>query len=176
MDSVITNAITASTLEVFTTMLSDEPLVGQSYEQKNAGGIADGVVSVVGLTGDWIGTGMITCSASLACRLSSLLLLSEHTPGDEAVTEEVLDATAEITNMIIGNVKNMLEDEVGELSLSIPTVVYGKNLTTRSMNEGEWIVVPFTCSGEELHVKLCLAPNTRRVQKGSFGLTHSLTS
>ena len=44
-----------------------------------------------------------------------------------AVNEEVLDAMAELTNMVIGNVKTKLESQLGPLGLSIPTVVYGRN-------------------------------------------------
>jgi chemotaxis protein CheX len=39
-----------------------------------------------------------------------------------SVDEDVLDAVAEITNMIIGSVKTDLEGELGPLGLSIPTV------------------------------------------------------
>lgn len=168
------NAIYAATNEVFTTMLSDEPVPGAAYIERNAGGLADGVVSLIGLTGEWIGTGLVTCSAALACKLSALLLMTEHVESDEAVNEEVLDSMAEITNMVIGNVKNILEAELGELHLSIPTVVYGKNLTTRSVNDGEWVVVPFECQGDRLSVKLCLVPNTaHRTTRASFALSEA---
>ncbi len=49
-----------------------------------------------------------------------------------SVNEDVLDAVAELTNMIIGNVKTELEAQVGPLGLSIPTVVYGRNFQTKT--------------------------------------------
>ena len=169
-----TDAIVAATTEVFTTMLSEEPHAGAPYAEHNATGLADGVVSLIGLTGKWLGTGMVTCSASLACKLSATLLLSDAEDLQQAVDEEVLDAIAEITNMIIGNVKNALEASMGELDMSIPTVVYGKNLTTRSMNDGEWMVVPFDCFGGRLEVKLCMVPNTgKRAQRPALTLTQT---
>jgi chemotaxis protein CheX len=51
------------------------------------------------------------------------MLLAE----DSSVSEEVLDAIAEVTNMIIGHVKSSLERHLGPLGLSIPTVVFGRN-------------------------------------------------
>lgn len=171
------DAICAATVEVFTTMLSDEPRPHDSYAERNAGGATDGVVSLIGLTGSWVGTGMVTCSAPLACKLSAMLLMSDPPEGPEAVNEEVLDSMAEITNMVIGNVKNILEEHLGELNLSIPTVVYGRNLTTRSVNEGEWVVVPFDCAGDRLEVKLCLVPNTGRpMARASFSLAQQAPS
>ena len=73
-----------------------------------------------------------------------------------AVDEEVLDAMAELTNMIIGNVKNELERELGPLGLSIPTVVFGRNFRARTAVSGEWSVVSFDWEGEELMVRVCL--------------------
>jgi chemotaxis protein CheX len=165
------NAICSATQEVFTTMLSDQVVPGEPYSERSSAGGAEGVVALMGMTGAWIGTGMVTCSATLACKLSSLLLMAESV--GTSVDEEVLDSVAEITNMIIGNVKNLLEEQVGELNLSIPTVVYGRNLMTRSVNESEWIVVPFECEGERLEVRLCLVPNVaRHSARPGFGLTH----
>jgi hypothetical protein len=43
--------------------------------------------------------------------------------------------------------------------LSIPTVVFGLNFTTRSIGRHEWTVVPFRHENHQLEVHLCLAPN-----------------
>lgn len=77
----------------------------------------------------------------------------------ESVNEEVLDAVGEITNMIIGNVKTALEERVGPMGLSTPTVIYGRNFQTRSARVSEWTVVPFECAEETLWVQLCIGPN-----------------
>jgi chemotaxis protein CheX len=82
------------------------------------------------------------------------MLLCEAT----AVNEEVLDAVAELTNMIIGGVKNDLEQHVGPLGLSIPTVVYGRNFRTKSAGNTDWVVMRFQWDEEILVVKLCLEP------------------
>ena len=74
-----------------------------------------------------------------------------------AVDDEVLDAVAEVTNMILGNVKTSLEERLGPMGLSIPTVIYGRNFSSRTVGKQEWTVVPFDCDGERLEVQLCLA-------------------
>ena len=48
------------------------------------------------------------------------MMLADYT----SVEGEVLDAIGEIANMIFGNVKTALESEVGDLGLSIPTVIF----------------------------------------------------
>jgi chemotaxis protein CheX len=74
-----------------------------------------------------------------------------------AVDDEVLDAVAEVTNMILGNVKTALEERIGPMGLSIPTVIYGRNFSSKTVGKQEWTVVPFDCEGERLEVQLCLA-------------------
>jgi chemotaxis protein CheX len=85
------------------------------------------------------------------------MLMCEST----AVNEEVLDAVAELTNMIIGSVKTDMETHLGPLGLSIPTVVFGRNFKTKSAGSSEWIVVKFHWEDETLQVKICLAPSGR---------------
>ena len=75
-----------------------------------------------------------------------------------SVNEDVLDAIAEITNMIIGNVKTLLEVDLGPMGLSIPTVIFGRNFASRTAGTFEWSVVPFVLDGEKIHIQICLAP------------------
>jgi chemotaxis protein CheX len=75
------------------------------------------------------------------------------------VNDDVLDAVAEVTNMVIGNVKTVLEERLGAMGLSIPTVIYGRNFSSRTVGKQNWTVVPFTLGNERLEVQLCLAPN-----------------
>ena len=122
---------------------------------------SDGVVSFIGIAGPWVGTGGVSCSSNMACAICSHLLMTEST----AVNEDVLDAVAELTNMIIGSVKTDLEGLLGcSLGLSIPTVVFGRNFKTRSVGSTEWIVVRFPWNGEELIVNVNLTPNDRTAQ------------
>jgi chemotaxis protein CheX len=117
----------------------------------------DGVVSLIGLAGSWTGTGSISCSPALACRICASMLMTEVA----AVNEEVLDAVAELTNMIIGSVKTDLEQHLGPLGLSIPTVVFGRNFKTRSVGSAEWIIERFRWDDEDLIIKFTLAPSER---------------
>ena len=118
----------------------------------------DGVVSFIGIAGSWAGTGSLSCSPAMACRVCAAMLMTEAT----AVNEDVLDAVAELTNMIIGSVKTDLEAELGPLGLSIPTVVFGRNFKTRSAATAEWIHVRFLWDGDPLMIKMCLAPSEKQ--------------
>jgi len=147
--------IRTSTRDVFTTMLGLELTDGEPFIKEEAPAPSDGVLALIGLAGRWAGSGTFSCTAPMARRLASQLLMQEY----EAIDEEVLDAVGEIANMVLGNVKTSLEEELGPMGLSIPTVIYGRNFTTRSTGHSKWTVVPFSLDSEIIEVHLCLAPS-----------------
>ncbi len=170
----VVESITAATADVLSTMLELEATPGQSVVVKEETEPSSGLVSLIGLAGAWAGTGSLACSGTLACSLASHLLGSPC----ETVNEEVLDAVGEITNMILGNVKTMLEEKVGPMGLSTPTVIFGRNFQTRSARIHAWTVVPFTIGSERLLVQLCVAPNEEKNKttlRPGFQMPHILT-
>jgi chemotaxis protein CheX len=154
LKEIIVKSVTESTMQVFSTMLGVEIVCGVAAVETGMPEANEGVVSFIGVAGSWAGTGSVTCSPVLACRICAQMLMCEAS----AVNEEVLDTVAELTNMIIGSVKTELELHLGPLGLSIPTVVYGRNFKTKSAGNTEWIVIRFQWDDEPLVVKLCLEP------------------
>lgn len=154
LNEIIVKSMTDSTLQVFSTMLGVEIACGAAAVEAGMPEANEGVVSFIGVAGSWAGTGSVSCSPALACRICAQMLMCEAS----AVNEEVLDTVAELTNMIVGSVKTDLEQHLGPLGLSIPTVVYGRNFKTKSAGSTEWIVVRFQWDDEPLIVKLCLEP------------------
>jgi chemotaxis protein CheX len=171
LQTLITDSICGSSANVFTTMLGQDLQRGKVSLEAGTPEPNDGVVSFIGIAGSWAGTGSITCSPTVACRICSQMLMVEAT----AVDAEVLDAVAELTNMIIGSVKTDLEQYLGPLGLSIPTVVFGRNFKTKSAGHNEWTVVDFNWDGEPLTIKLCLSPNERAPQSYPGAANHLYT-
>jgi chemotaxis protein CheX len=153
----IVAAVSAATAEVFSTMLTMEMVAQESFAQASTPAPSDGVVTLIGLAGKWVGTGSICCTPELARKISGQLLMSECA----SVDQEVLDAMGEVTNMIIGNFKNTLEPDAGPLTLGIPVVIFGHNFMASSVHAADWVVVPFVSDTERMEVKICLAPHTQ---------------
>jgi chemotaxis protein CheX len=147
--------VTGATHEVFQTMLGMEASFTEHYVEDPGKGLSMGVIGIIGLVGEWTGTAVVSCSSPLACRIANTLLLQEY----PSVTDEVLDAMAEMTNMIIGNLKNSLETKLGTMGLSIPAVVFGRNFATRRSGKESWYVMQFVVEGERFDVQLCLTAN-----------------
>jgi chemotaxis protein CheX len=160
---IIVDSINDSASNVFATMLGWELGPGTDSVAVGAPEASDGVVSFIGIAGSWAGTGSLTCSSAMACAMCSQMLMTETS----AVNEDVLDAVAELTNMIIGGVKTDLENHLGPLGLSIPTVVFGRNFRTRSVGSTEWIVVQLPWNDEQLTVKVSLAPSEKLAHHGA---------
>ena len=160
--------------EVLSTMLNLDAAQDAVYGEMQHGK-SDGVVSFVGLAGpELAGTGSLHCSSRSACHLAARLLMSDF----DSVNDEVLDAIGELTNMIVGSFKNEIEQHIGPTGLSIPTVIYGRNFSTRSLGREDWMVVPFSCGEEHLEVKVCLkgreepCAHIRHGEKHEFILSH----
>ena len=153
----IVESIHASTKEVFETMLGWKIEPQNVFTEARAPGPSDGIIAIVGLAGAWVGTATVCCNASLACRMSSVMLGAEY----ETVDDDVLDAVAEVANMVVGNFKNDAETYLGPLGLSIPTVIYGFGFSARSAGKEKWIVAPFICGQDTFEVKICLTLNRR---------------
>ncbi|HTP85853.1 MAG TPA: chemotaxis protein CheX [Bryobacteraceae bacterium] len=164
-------AITASTCEVFSMMLGIDVNAGEPFVDDSAG-TESGILALLGLAGAWVGTGSISCSAEMACRIASQMLMSEY----PAVNDEVLDAIAEVANMVIGNIKTKLEEKLGSMALSTPTVIYGRNFETRRVGSREWVSVPFPCEGGVVNVQICLAEAREGATpfRPGFALPHSV--
>jgi chemotaxis protein CheX len=154
--------IRESVHQVFNTMLNKELTPLAHHCEFSPADIYDGVMSLVGIAGGWTGTGRLLCSPDLACLLAGNLLMTEF----HKVDEEVLDAIAEISNMVVGSVKTHLEDTLGPLCLSVPTVIFGKNYLTRSVMLREWLVVPFDCHGHSLEFRFSLVKTPSTPQAG----------
>ena len=146
--------VTTCTTEVFQTMLGMEAQSGEHFVEDPGKGLTMGVIGIIGLVGEWTGTAVVSCSSPLACKIATTMLMEEYL----SVTDEVLDAMAEMTNMIIGNLKNILEGKLGRMGLSIPAVVFGRNFATRRSGKESWYVTQFLVEGERFDVQLCLAP------------------
>jgi chemotaxis protein CheX len=153
VQNLIVSSLRHSVMDVFSTMLTGTIDFEEMALESITPEVTDRVVSFIGIAGTWTGTGSLTCAPNAACRVCSQMLMTDF----DSVTEEVLDAVAELTNMIVGNVKSDLERHLGPLGLSIPTVVFGRNFKTKSTG-AEWIVAKFRWDGDEVLLRVSLRP------------------
>lgn len=146
--------------EIATTMLnthvaSEAPRVDPSGTK-----VFRGVLAWCAVTGAWRGMGEIYYSPGAAAEITRCMLLEDSR--SEEIDETVLDMSSEIANIVVGNVKNHLEDRLGTLTMSVPTVAAGLVFHAKSAMRGPYTVVPFTINAHRFEVKLCLEPADTR--------------
>lgn len=144
-------------------------------EAAETGLMGGDLVSIVGITGDWAGSGIFCCTSSLAAIICSRMLGSTINPNGPAIDDEILDVVAEVTNMMVGNIKNALESATGPLAISVPTVIHGRNFQFRNISGLRGTATFFEGDGEKFEVRVSLTPAkeaTSRVRVPVFGLAH----
>jgi chemotaxis protein CheX len=130
------NPFIASLSNTFKTMLGCEVQRGRPSLKENYLPLYD-VSGIIGLTGKAIGTVVLSLSKSVALEATSAMLLNETIE----MNADVVDAVGELTNMVAGGAKAQLEEY--RLSVSLPSVITGRNYSVRFPSEVTPICVPF---------------------------------
>ena len=125
------------------------------------------------------GSGVFCCSPGFAGIISAGMLGTSSKMARTArqSMREVLDVVAEVSNMIVGNIKNGLEPITGqELAISVPTVIHGKNFQFRNGTGLRGATLCFEAEQERFDVRVSLAPveqeSAVRARIPVLGLAH----
>jgi CheY-specific phosphatase CheX len=169
---VLVRCVTEAATEVFSMMLGMQIRYTGIVSAAKASDA--GLISLIGITGAWGGSGVFCCPPALASVICERMLGLE-TP-KTSVDEEVLDVVSEVTNIMVGNIKNGLEEITGPLAISVPTVIHGKNFQFRDAGGSNGVTLAFTTEGENFEVRISLAPTSGQAGVRSrvpvFGLAH----
>jgi len=153
--SAVVELVRDSTHTLFETMMDAVPEPLPDYRTSTVRDNQESIFCLIGFSGEMMGSGSLHCSGECAMRLASALLMGEY--GE--VDAEVLDAVAEVTNMIIGNFKTAVEEGYGAIGISTPTVIYGQQYAARNFGASDWIVIPFRYHNTEFDVRISLQPD-----------------
>jgi chemotaxis protein CheX len=157
------DSLRRSIASAFETMAGLTAQVGEEYIDHHGGGQGPNVAGIIGWVGNWNGTGILECLPEFACNLSNLMLGTEVT----TLNEDVVDAVAEMTNIIFGGMKTELEADLGTMGLSTPTVIYGNDVGMRSTGE-PFIILPVRIDEASLRIKLYMV----RIEDKRHPLSH----
>jgi len=103
---------------------------------------------------------MSICCTTDCARTIAANMLAINTP--EGVSEtEICDAIGEVTNMVMGSVKSRIQDRVGNLDVSIPTVVTGRELESSLGDHATKVGVRTLVDGQDV-IQLTLLYRERR--------------
>ncbi len=151
MDVRFINPFLYGTAEVLEKMASTKPLAGKPFLKTNDTACGD-VSGIIGMTGDAIGSLAITFDEECIIYVTNKMLGENHTE----INREVLSTVGELTNMISGASRKMMEKDNLKVFAAIPTIVFGKGHTVRHIVKGPSIVLPFQTEKGSFVLDVCL--------------------
>jgi len=151
MDANLINPFIDATLNVLGTMASTKAQAGKPYIKKDKVARGD-VTGVIGLTGEARG------SISVSFSEKSILAIVSNMFGEEIkeLNEEIKDAAGEITNMISGQARKILDELGRTLHGAIPSVIMGKNHALTHMTTSPIIAIPFSTDNGDFTIEVCI--------------------
>ena len=138
MDVKYINPFLSGTMNVLKTMAFVEVRPGKPFLKKDHVAHGD-VTGIIGLTGSATGSLSVTFNFELIQMIMRNMLGEEVTE----VTNDVRDAVGELTNMISGDARRLLQQEGLTLTAAIPTIVAGRGHTIKHVMSGPIIIIPF---------------------------------
>jgi chemotaxis protein CheX len=139
------NPFITSLSNAFQTMLNCKVRRGKIYLKDGLSPNYE-ISGTIGLSGEAIGTVVVSLSEAVALKAASTMLMCETTDIDA----DVIDAVGELTNMIAGRAKAELEEYA--MQLSLPNVITGHDHQVRFPSN----VTPVCVSFETDWGPLCL--------------------
>jgi chemotaxis protein CheX len=151
MDVKFINPFLYGTIEVLEKMAFIKPVPGKPYAKTDDTARGD-VSGIIGMTGDAIGSLALTFNEDCIIYVANKMLGENHTE----MNREVLDTVGELTNIISGAARKMMEKDNLKVFAAIPTIVFGKGHTVRHIIKGPSIVLPFQTEKGTFVIDICL--------------------
>ncbi len=150
-DSALAHAIQESAGKVFKSMFAME-VNSNGFQRRGELQAGNDVLSIIGIRGEWKGSFMLVCDPASACKLVSTMLGTDIPD----LNDEVLDGIGELANIMMGNLKDALEEGGKDVAMTPPTVIHGDNMIVRARAKQEWLVVPFTTYNSRFEVRMVI--------------------
>ncbi len=156
MDVKFINPFIFGTVEVMEKMAFVKPVAGKPFAKIDD--TAHGEISgIIGMTGDAIGSLALSFSEVCIMGICEKMLGEKHTE----INRAVLDTVGELTNIISGAARKMMEKDDLKVIAAIPTIVFGRAHTVRHVIKGPSIVIPFSTECGEFVIDVCLKSNVK---------------
>lgn len=149
MDTTIYKPFIASIQNVFATMLQLPVTIQTPKLKDNLGVPSFDVSGVIGLSGDVVGSVVLSFPKDAAERIVALFCGQPAACG----TPDFADAVGEIVNMVSGGAKAMFNKKV---SISCPTVVVGAGHSLSRPSDIPCVVIPCSTDCGDLVLEIAL--------------------
>lgn len=87
-----------------------------------------------------------------------ILHIAENMLGEnfDSINDEIADLVGELTNMVTGGAKQMLEENGYDFDMATPTIITGKGQKISHIDHsGGVVIVPFATDAGDFYVEIC---------------------
>lgn len=153
-DTGFINPFLDATLRVLEIQANVEAKPGKIALKKSDSDFPADISGIIGIVSDTFkGSVVISFPEKTFLKIISQMLGEEYT----SINKDILDGAGEITNMIFGQAKIVLNEKGYGIKTALPSVVHGKNHTLSSQTRGPVVVIPFESQLGNFHVEICLS-------------------
>jgi chemotaxis protein CheX len=132
----------------FRRLVPRQPIWGHAVQPKSQ------IVGSVGFTGSSSGFVAFHASIDAAREVTAAMLGTPVTGGPEVV----MDAIAEVTNMIAGAFRTRMARPDDAWAITVPTVTVGTDFYIKPMTDAHRALIGFAMDAHELYVELVITP------------------
>ena len=150
MDPAYITPFIASVQNVCSTMMQLQVTIGKPRVKNEAGATYD-VSGIIGMTGDVVGSVVVSFPLESAKAVVALFAGQRL----EADNPDFADAVGELVNMIAGGAKGMFRG-TKNVSISCPSVVVGASHIVARQKDTPCIVIPCSTDCGELTLEICI--------------------
>lgn len=153
LDTEFINPFLDATLRVLDVQAGINAVAGQIFLKKEQDRFIGDVSGVIGIVSDnFTGSVVISFPEKTFLKIMSAMLSEECTE----VNKDIIDGAGEITNMIFGQAKIILNEKGYGIKTAIPSVVTGKDHTLSQYSQSPVVVIPFKSNAGDFFVEICI--------------------
>lgn len=153
LDTEFINPFLVATVHVLKVQAQTEAKAGPIHLKKSGSGTSGDISGIIGIVSDsFNGSVVISFPEATFLKIMSSMLGETYTKIDK----EIIDGAGELTNMIFGQAKIVLNEKGYGIKTAIPSVISGKNHTLSALTKGPVVVIPFESNTGNFSVEICL--------------------
>lgn len=154
LDTEFINPFLEATIRVLSVQAKIEATPCKIYIKKVDDKFVGDISGIIGIVSDsFNGSVVISFPEKTFLQVMSSMLGEVFTKLDQ----DIIDGAGELTNMIFGQAKIVLNNKGYGIKTALPSVVTGKDHSLSAMTKGPIVVVPFDSLAGKFFVEICLS-------------------
>lgn len=154
LDTEFINPFLNATIHVLKVQAQVSAEAGQIYIKKPTDTMTGDISGIIGIVSEnFDGSVVISFPEQTFLKVISSMLGETYTKIDK----DIVDGAGELTNMIFGQAKIVLNEKGYGIKTAIPSVVTGKDHSLSAFSKGPVVVVPFSTEFGKFFVEICLS-------------------